>query len=184
MHVGSILRVALSFNFSALSTSSFALSHILLARANSDWASSISLLVSSLTRSAYAFSMAASRICSAACHLRASTYPESNRTSVLYWLWSWLSDAGRINIPWLWVDDGFIGRRTLIESCRSNEGGSIDSDDRIMLPEESDGQEEEFGAFWWVDRKCSSFWWSSIGEWVDRKWWCSFVSFSIQWIFV
>ncbi|CAA6659936.1 unnamed protein product [Spirodela intermedia] len=52
VHVEPTIRVAISFIFSTLSTSSRALSHSNLARANSFSAISISLLVSSRTRSA------------------------------------------------------------------------------------------------------------------------------------
>lgn len=76
--------VARSFILSARSTSSRALCHTCLARANSDWAVSISLLVISLTLSAYAFSTAAILICSAASHLSAATplFPRCLRLSL------------------------------------------------------------------------------------------------------
>lgn len=160
MHVESILLVALSFSCSAFFTSSRALSHMLRARANSDCAISISLLVSSLTRSAYAFSIAASRICSAACHLSASTYPASNFAASLY------ARSG----------GGFNGL-TLMDNWRSNEGPSNASvDGRDFCTAESDGQDwvldveaAAAAAVGWVvvGRKCNSLWcWSSI-VWVD-----------------
>jgi len=95
MHVESTCLVARSLILSARSTSSLARSHICRARANSDCAISISRRVSSRIRSAYAFSIAASRICSAACHFSASTP-------------SHISTAA--------------GGRTLIDSCRSSDG--------------------------------------------------------------
>lgn len=160
MHVESICRVARSFILSALSASSLALSHMCLARANSDCASSISRLVSSLTRSAYAFSIAARRICSAASHFKALTLLVSTLASP----YSRPEPPGATPLG-----GGRIGRR-LIDSCKSSEGansyGSGAADRR--LDEEPDGVEgmlDEEAVECGAGRSWSSLWSSSsIGE--------------------
>lgn len=133
MHVESIFLVALSFNLSTLSTSSLALSHIFLALTNSDCASSISRLVRSLTLSAYAFSIAANLICSAACHFKVSIPLVSPRESHL-----------ELSNPQF--GDGLIGLR-LMDSCKSSEGPSdraSENGDRRAKREESDGRGGKF----------------------------------------